>query len=720
MKQAADRSNGYFTQINPDEPIRWKAFDLLATLNTPRLMDVKVSDRFGKRAFLTEALTLAEGEELCAITRADAKLGEKLPPSVLITGVLDGKPFREELKIKDAKPGADYLPRTWAKLEIDRLLAEGSEKNQEAITKLSMAMYVMSPFTSLLVLETEEDYKKFNVDRGRKDHWAMYDCPPRMPTVYEPDPLRQAWLLPKATDGTKSPEEVLQSVLVRPAPRFITLPGRDRGGLPACINGFVLWSGVYDVSFEDDFGIDFGFQAATEFRLGDLRREPAFDFREADLGKARLATWDLRFSRFAEEAAPVGRRLSDRLVRGGELGRPPRFLASLKKKLKDGKSAALNLFDDSGSMLWGERAGTGEDLLLSNEWFHLPRLAHVIRPKLLFKDMDELALDLAPRGRLEGRMAGRRLKGLRKLDDVANLMDGVSTYLALSRLDNKEERREPELEKALRIYPVGDLVVGSDWENINLLEALAETALRRSPGQHLIFSGPRFQRDYRLFGDLTLYAPGLNTTWADLQTAVEREARNDKPVPVGTIDDGARRLIDAARAAGWEKITIPAHDRMPAFDLLANGAGRCRYSRSLSSGLKEEVVCDGDHLWHLYAEIGLAARRPNSRHHAGELTGLVPWLLPLVEDLARGADVKLIGDNIVAIVPRLPAAKEGKDKAAKTYQLHLVFERDRFIERRLIEMPSTRTVLRTTFAADGTCRLLDEKDKTLTEVKLGR
>src|SRR5262249_14106360 len=44
MKTAAERTGGYVAQINPDEPISWRAFELMATLNTPRLMDVKVSD----------------------------------------------------------------------------------------------------------------------------------------------------------------------------------------------------------------------------------------------------------------------------------------------------------------------------------------------------------------------------------------------------------------------------------------------------------------------------------------------------------------------------------------------------------------------------------------------------------------------------------------------------------------------------------------------------
>ena len=49
-------------------------------------------------------------------------------------------------------------------------------------------MYVMSPFTSLLVLEDEAMYEQFNVDRGRKDHWALYPAPETIKVVHEPGP----------------------------------------------------------------------------------------------------------------------------------------------------------------------------------------------------------------------------------------------------------------------------------------------------------------------------------------------------------------------------------------------------------------------------------------------------------------------------------------------------------------------------------------------------
>ena len=233
MKSAAARSGGYFTQINPTEPIAWRALDLLATLNTPRLLDIQVGQAFqpdvlrpgqaGKPnlQFLTCEDSLAQGQQLCAIVRLDA--AAEMPKTIEITGQLNGKPQKWTLPVDGVTPQADYLPRTWAKLEIDRLVADGAEKNKARIIELSKAMYVMSPFTSLLVLENEEMYAQYHVDRGRKDHWAMYDCPQQIPVVFEP------LAGPPSPSGktAKGPtaEEVLATLSVRVPPAILAAPG---------------------------------------------------------------------------------------------------------------------------------------------------------------------------------------------------------------------------------------------------------------------------------------------------------------------------------------------------------------------------------------------------------------------------------------------------------------------------------------------------------------
>ena len=130
--------------------------------------------------------------------------GQALPKSVTITG----KNGQGERRIHNvarlpvsrgigsesyAKPyrrvsQCGHLPRTWARLEIDRLVSLGATEHKPQIIELSKSMYVMSPFTSLLVLETEAMYEQFKVDRGRKDHWAMYPAPAEIPVVADQGP----------------------------------------------------------------------------------------------------------------------------------------------------------------------------------------------------------------------------------------------------------------------------------------------------------------------------------------------------------------------------------------------------------------------------------------------------------------------------------------------------------------------------------------------------
>src|SRR5207302_2040770 len=110
-------------------------------------LDVQVADAAGNAPFLMETSMLSQGEELCAITRVDTRKAT-VPNKVALRGKLDGKPFVKEFQVVNVFPGAGYLPRTWAKQEIDRLLADNAAGHRDTIITLSKAMYVMSPYTS--------------------------------------------------------------------------------------------------------------------------------------------------------------------------------------------------------------------------------------------------------------------------------------------------------------------------------------------------------------------------------------------------------------------------------------------------------------------------------------------------------------------------------------------------------------------------------------------
>ncbi|MBL9132382.1 MAG: autotransporter-associated beta strand repeat-containing protein, partial [Verrucomicrobiaceae bacterium] len=200
-RAAAAQTGGWFTRINPDESPGWRAFEFLSAMNAARLVDLKLDGADWR--LMSE--TLAHGTELCAV----AKLPKDapLPTQIRVSGTLGGQPWLRDLKL-DAQPNnAGWLPRAWAKLELDRLAAAGADKHRAEIVALSKSSYVMSPFTSLLVLENDAMYEQYKIDRGRKDHWAMYPCPEIIPVVKEP--LNDT---SKAETDSRSPKDVEQRV----------------------------------------------------------------------------------------------------------------------------------------------------------------------------------------------------------------------------------------------------------------------------------------------------------------------------------------------------------------------------------------------------------------------------------------------------------------------------------------------------------------------------
>src|SRR5262249_25550904 len=111
----------------------------------------------------------------------------------------------------------------------------------------------------------------------------------------------------------------------------------------------------------------------------------------------------------------------------------------------------------------------------------------------------------------------------------------------------------------------------------------------------LLYRRPFFNDDDRLFFDLVSYAPGMNTSGADVLAVLEAEAPPDAASSPGRIEPAARELIDKARAAGWQTLTltVPHGDKPTEVVIHFDGSGRYAYDRTLPLGLREQVVCDG-------------------------------------------------------------------------------------------------------------------------------
>ena len=244
LKQAADRTGGTFATINPNEDIDWRVFDLLASMNTSRMTRVKAelldaSGRSIDAIAYPNSNVIAAGETLTVT----AMCKKQYPSKIRFTGRVNGRPFSKTVDVAKAKENGDFIPRLWAKRHIDELLKSNMDAKQEIIS-LSRDFYVVTPFTSLIVLEDDAMYQEYKVERGRRDHWAKYDAPKTIEVVNEPLASNQwgywGWDFQsedsqtKVTTNPKTVKEIVDNIQVRlNAPFYVSSPstGDSRNGL---------------------------------------------------------------------------------------------------------------------------------------------------------------------------------------------------------------------------------------------------------------------------------------------------------------------------------------------------------------------------------------------------------------------------------------------------------------------------------------------------------
>jgi ferric-dicitrate binding protein FerR (iron transport regulator) len=687
LKQCAERTGGYFAQINPDETIAWRTFDLLATLNTPRLMQVTV-DSTGGESWLLDQNAISQGEEICALTRLGSAA---LPKTVTIKGTLEGQPFQRELAVADVRPNAGYVPRSWARLEIDRLVAKDPRKYHDDIVSLSKAMYVMSPFTSLLVLENEEMYAEFKVDRGRKDHWAMYPCPAKIEVVFEPDPLQPIDARNAPRDRKPSANEILQTVLVRGSPSFGRRSDfRSRSGSTRMMT---LRSAGGRMDSDGD--------AIDSFALG------------VD-GTVRV--WE------ADDKAPE--RLGDFRTRVHD---PLLLVDNSLSMIEPGLAGKMNLNSIYPARPMREIGGVvfspdGAQRLTSGEGRELAELwdaertrkkggEHFFRLALNAGDVpsfDEPPVEYAP--------AALALSLPPDAKPEPNELPSPAFMDALWVNGTGRIRSRTEREQLLKLQSARAIDWALDFDPVTgaSLGGVKKVQLRQGSVRLEL---PSFQYDEHLFRDLVSFAPGLNTQSADMQAILEEEAAPVLSSAPGKIDPAAAKLLDTARKAGWQRITFPEAKVRAEEKLFFNGAGQYAIERTLPLGLREQIVCDGKVLLHLYPELGLAARRTVSRFHRADLLATVPWLVAHAPDLARGADVVLVDDHTVGVVPHR-RGEDAEKKEPRYLQLQLVFGADgQLAERQLVEMPARKVHLRQTFDGKGLVRWLNADGKEIDKVQ---
>ena len=183
-------TGGLRVQLTPGADLRWQALDLAAALNTARLQNVRATlvgpgDVPIDARLHASAASLVDGEALTVLSRGTGLSGHG-PKAIQIAGTLDGAPYFERLALPEPKANAGYVPRLWARAQIEADTRAGAEAHKAEITALGLEHFLVTPFTSLLVLENEAMYQQYKVRRPDAAAWAHYAAPAEIKVVREP------------------------------------------------------------------------------------------------------------------------------------------------------------------------------------------------------------------------------------------------------------------------------------------------------------------------------------------------------------------------------------------------------------------------------------------------------------------------------------------------------------------------------------------------------
>ena len=169
LSAIASLGGGSVRQVSGEKTPQQVAADLLGEMTQPVIRDLQVDFKGMRvaRVYPERLPNLAAGMQQILIGRYLPE-GEDQEGEVIVTGSYDGKPVRFSTKVslKDAEHGNSFIPRLWARMHLDSLLQEGtSAAIKDEIIALSEEYHIITPYTSLLVLESDADRERFKVKR---------------------------------------------------------------------------------------------------------------------------------------------------------------------------------------------------------------------------------------------------------------------------------------------------------------------------------------------------------------------------------------------------------------------------------------------------------------------------------------------------------------------------------------------------------------------------
>jgi tetratricopeptide (TPR) repeat protein len=165
LRELSRAGGGQSFRIDDVQGASSEVLRLASAIKTPTITDLTIELGAGlDEPMLTSSGKLSRGEEVIFLARTH----HPLPPTAQVKGRLGGKDFSKDYRIEiDAGLGAAMVPRLWAMEKVRRLLGEASdpEEHRGKVVELGLDYGLVTPFTSILALESEQAYQQQGIRR---------------------------------------------------------------------------------------------------------------------------------------------------------------------------------------------------------------------------------------------------------------------------------------------------------------------------------------------------------------------------------------------------------------------------------------------------------------------------------------------------------------------------------------------------------------------------
>ncbi|MGZ3418873.1 MAG: VIT domain-containing protein, partial [Polyangiales bacterium] len=165
LAQLTRAGGGQHLRIDDADQTTGQALRLASAIKTPTITDLEVDLGAGlDQPFYSATGKLARGEELMLLARTHHKLPEK----VRVRGRAAGQPFEVQYPLEiEGGVITGLTPRLWAAEYMRRLLGSGAgtDDNRSKVLELGLEYGLLTPYTSILALDSEASYARQNIKR---------------------------------------------------------------------------------------------------------------------------------------------------------------------------------------------------------------------------------------------------------------------------------------------------------------------------------------------------------------------------------------------------------------------------------------------------------------------------------------------------------------------------------------------------------------------------